>query len=73
MGDYFGEEVVELSDLQNKDNEPDTKEVATKKAAKKLTKKPAYDGEDPESDLTTDQKQEYAKGFFDDAFIYFFN
>jgi hypothetical protein len=38
-----------------------------------LTKKPAYDGEDPESDLTTDQKQEYAKGFFDDAFTYFFN
>ena len=41
LGDYFGEEVVELSDLQNKDNEPDAKEVATKKAAKKLTKKPA--------------------------------
>ena len=38
LGDYFGEEVVELSDLQNKDNQPDTKEVATKKAAKKITK-----------------------------------
>ena len=38
-----------------------------------LTKKPAYDGEDPESDLTVDQKKEYAKGFFDDAFTYYFN
>ena len=38
LGDYFGEEVVELSDLQNKDTQPDVKEVSTKKAAKKITK-----------------------------------
>lgn len=37
LGDYFGEEVVELSDLQNKDATLEPKAVATQKAAQRAT------------------------------------